>query len=247
MDVMQKADVINFPLHSSLGLHIRGPWCWRTHARRADGGYLLTELEVLKAVLLLFSGYLSLQSSVFVFSLSAIFNNSPSGCGTCLGHAWVPPPHALLLLPNLPSSGDRNELPTTIGAATVWWRGCRLPQGANTPWNWRSESVTPLPSKHPQSFQAQGHGLVTNSPRANGGYYGHWHNLGGKLYIVWHSGPCIMYATDQDVGGKPGSGFWAWWGEAFASNPKKMLHFQTTCFWSRFMVSAFVGSELKLL
>lgn len=108
-----------------------------------------------------------------------------------MGHAWVmlgsPPPRALLLLPNLPSSGDRNKLPTTIGAATVWWRGCRLPQGANPLWNWRSESVTPLPSKHPQSFQAQGHGLVTNSPRVNAGYYHHWHDLGGKLYIVWHS------------------------------------------------------------
>lgn len=64
-----------------------------------------------------------------------------------VGHAWVSSgsPRSLLLLPNLSSSGDRNELPTTIGAATVWWRGCRLPQGAKTPSNWRSESVTPPP------------------------------------------------------------------------------------------------------
>lgn len=67
-------------------------------------------------------------------------------CRACLGLLWLPPPPRVLLhLPNLSSSGDRNEMPTTIGAATVWRRGCRLPQGAKTPWNRRSGSVTPLP------------------------------------------------------------------------------------------------------
>lgn len=152
MDVMQKADVINFPLHSSSGLHIQGLVVlkdgrtasrWRISDDR-NGGFALSDGLWSPPS----SSSLSAWVSVFAFSLSATFNNSPSGCGTCLGLLWSPPcSPPRLLSPNLSSSGDRNELPTTIGAATVWWRGCRLPPGAKTPWNWRSESVTPLPLK----------------------------------------------------------------------------------------------------
>lgn len=153
MDVMQKADVINFPLHSSLGLHIRGPMVLKdgrtaSRGRISDdrtGGFALSDrlwrLSSSSSLRTCLSG-----SPFFVFTLSAIFNNPSIRVWDMLGSPLVPPMlSSMLPIPNLSSSGDRNELPTTIGAATVWWRGCRLPRGAKTPWNWRSESVTPLP------------------------------------------------------------------------------------------------------
>lgn len=95
MDVMQKADVINFPLHSSLGLHIRGlvvlkdgrtAGRWRISDDRTGGFALSDRLGSQSS-----SSSLSTQVSVFAFSLSATFNNSLSGCGTCLGLLWFPP------------------------------------------------------------------------------------------------------------------------------------------------------------
>lgn len=67
MDVTQKADVINFPLHSSLGLHIRGlvvlkdgrtAGRWRISDDRT-GGFCFVRRAV-KSVLLLFSVYTGL-------------------------------------------------------------------------------------------------------------------------------------------------------------------------------------------
>lgn len=150
IDVMQKADVINFPLHSSLGLHIRGPMVlkdgctasrWRLSVDRT-GGFALSDGLWRQSSASSLCTYLC--GSLSLFSLCQQLLITPHWG---MGHAWVSfgSPRALLLLPNLSSSGDRNELPTTIGAATVWWRGCSLPQGAKTLWNWRSESVTSLP------------------------------------------------------------------------------------------------------
>lgn len=144
---MEKADVINFPSHSSLGLHIRGSvvlkdGCtasrWRVAVDRTGG------LGEGSPPPLLCGPIFAVPSS---FSLCRQLLITPHwSCRACLGLLWFPPPpRALLHLPNLSSSGDRNEMPTTIGAAMIWRRGCRLPQGAKTPWNRRSESLTPLP------------------------------------------------------------------------------------------------------
>lgn len=123
MDVMQKADVINFPLHSSLGLHIRGPLVlkdghtasrWRISFDRT-GGFALSDGLSSSPPPLLCVPIFAVLSLFFLCQQLLITPHWGEG------HAWVSfgSPRALLLLPNLSSSGDRNELPTTIGAATV--------------------------------------------------------------------------------------------------------------------------------
>lgn len=101
MDVMQKADVINFPLHSSFGLHIRGPLMlkdgrtasrWSISVDRTGGFALSDGLSSSPPPPLLCPPIFAVLS---LFSLCRQLLITPHWG---VGHAWVsfgPPPPVL--------------------------------------------------------------------------------------------------------------------------------------------------------